>query len=275
MPRVAAARRHDLTDAQWAGLQPVLPTQSCRGRPPRWTKRQIIDGIRWRVRTGIPWRDVPEVYAPLADLVPLVPVLAAGRHLGEGPGRVQASADAGGKIDWTVSVDSNQPRPPARRRRPPRRPPAEGTTRWCCHRARRSWAEPIERRVHHQDAPGLRAGRKTLAVVITGGQRGDSPQFITFLERIKVYRIGGGRPRTRPDLVLADKAYAKPRRPRVRPPPKAAGLDPEQGRRAQGQRIQRRTAARVQPDRLPAAARRGMRHQPTQAAPRHGHPLRL
>ncbi|GHJ53059.1 IS5 family transposase [Nonomuraea sp. TT08I-71] len=50
-------------------------------------------------------------------------------------------------------------------------------------------------------------GRKTLASVGTGGQRGDSPQFITVLERIKVFRIGGGRPSTRPDLVLADEAY--------------------------------------------------------------------
>ncbi|WP_373466887.1 transposase [Streptomyces umbrinus] len=29
------------------------------GRPPTWTRRQLIDGIRWRTRTGAPWRDVP------------------------------------------------------------------------------------------------------------------------------------------------------------------------------------------------------------------------
>jgi len=44
-------------------------------------------------------------------------------------------------------------------------------------------------------------------VVITGGQRGDSPQFAAVLERIRVPRSGPGRPRTRPDRVLADKAY--------------------------------------------------------------------
>ncbi|MFJ9795869.1 transposase [Streptomyces sp. NPDC101145] len=27
------------------------------GRPPVWPKRQLIDGIRWRTRTGAPWRD--------------------------------------------------------------------------------------------------------------------------------------------------------------------------------------------------------------------------
>lgn len=50
-------------------------------------------------------------------------------------------------------------------------------------------------------------GRKPLAMVITGGQRGDSPEFIPVLRKIRVKRVGGGRPRTRPDLVLADKAY--------------------------------------------------------------------
>jgi transposase len=50
-------------------------------------------------------------------------------------------------------------------------------------------------------------GRKPLAMVITGGQRGDSPQFIPVLGKISVKRVGGGRPRTRPDRVLADKAY--------------------------------------------------------------------
>jgi len=52
--------RADLTDAQWAVLEPVLPRG--KGRPPTWTKRQLIDGIRWRTRTGAPWRDVPLAY---------------------------------------------------------------------------------------------------------------------------------------------------------------------------------------------------------------------
>jgi hypothetical protein len=45
-------------------------------------------------------------------------------------------------------------------------------------------------------------------VVLTAGHRGDSPQFTTVLDRIRVPRLGPGRPRTRPDRVLADKAYS-------------------------------------------------------------------
>jgi len=45
-------------------------------------------------------------------------------------------------------------------------------------------------------------------MVITAGQRGDSPQFVPVLEAIRVPRLRGGPDRTRPDRVLADKAYS-------------------------------------------------------------------
>ena len=54
---------------------------------------------------------------------------------------------------------------------------------------------------------GCEQGQKPLSIVLTAGQRGDSPQFVAVLEAIRVPRLCGGRPRTRPDRVLADKAY--------------------------------------------------------------------
>ncbi|MFE6888009.1 transposase [Streptomyces sp. NPDC057694] len=56
--------RGDLTDEQWAVLEPLLPRGTKAGRPPLWPRRQLIDGIRFRVRTGVPWRDVPTEYGP-------------------------------------------------------------------------------------------------------------------------------------------------------------------------------------------------------------------
>ncbi|MFC3495055.1 transposase [Glycomyces rhizosphaerae] len=50
--------RGDLTNGQWARLEPLLPTGKKPGRPQTWTRRQLIDGIRWRTRAGAPWRDV-------------------------------------------------------------------------------------------------------------------------------------------------------------------------------------------------------------------------
>jgi transposase len=46
-------------------------------------------------------------------------------------------------------------------------------------------------------------GQKPLSIMVTAGQRGDSPQFILVLDGIRVPRIGPGRPRCRPDRVRA------------------------------------------------------------------------
>ncbi|WP_305136447.1 transposase [Streptomyces sp. Ncost-T10-10d] len=42
----------------------MLPEGKKPGHPPVWTRRQLIDGIRFRTRTGVPWRDVSERYGP-------------------------------------------------------------------------------------------------------------------------------------------------------------------------------------------------------------------
>ncbi len=63
MATLAVTGRADLTGAQWAVLGPLLP-DGRRGRPPEHAKRKLIDGIRWRVRAGAPWRDVPACYGP-------------------------------------------------------------------------------------------------------------------------------------------------------------------------------------------------------------------
>lgn len=51
-------------------------------------------------------------------------------------------------------------------------------------------------------------GQMPMSIVITAGQRGDSPQFEPVLNQVRVARLGPGRPWTRPDRVRADKAYA-------------------------------------------------------------------
>ncbi|MEU1421739.1 transposase [Kitasatospora sp. NPDC005751] len=55
----------------------------------------------------------------------------------------------------------------------------------------------------------LAAGRRCrpLALVLTAGQAGDSPQFVPVLAKVRV-RLPLGRPRTRPGAVAADKAYS-------------------------------------------------------------------
>lgn len=59
MTSIDASARHDLTDARWALLEPLLPAPPVRGRPRRYPLRAMIDAVRWRTRVGAPWRDVP------------------------------------------------------------------------------------------------------------------------------------------------------------------------------------------------------------------------
>ena len=54
--------RHDLTDTEWALIAPLLPNKP-RGVP-RVDDRRVISGIFYILRTGAPWRDLPERYGP-------------------------------------------------------------------------------------------------------------------------------------------------------------------------------------------------------------------
>ncbi|MCX6462510.1 MAG: IS5 family transposase [Pseudonocardiales bacterium] len=54
--------RHDLTDEEWARLEPLLPSRAPR-RGGRWADhRQVVNGVFWRTRCGSPWRDLPVEY---------------------------------------------------------------------------------------------------------------------------------------------------------------------------------------------------------------------
>lgn len=106
MASVAVTGRADLTDAQWAILEPLVPVGKKPGRPPQWTKRQLIDGIRWRVRVGAPWRDVPAAYGSWQAVYGLFRRWQRSGVWARILSRLQARADAEGLITWDVSVDS-------------------------------------------------------------------------------------------------------------------------------------------------------------------------
>jgi transposase len=58
----AVLSRGDLSEAEWRVLDEILPAvKGRRGRPPL-DRRATVNGILWRLRTGAPWRDVPERY---------------------------------------------------------------------------------------------------------------------------------------------------------------------------------------------------------------------
>lgn len=98
--------RGDLSNEQWAVLEPLLPKGKKSGRPPLWTKRQLINGIRWRTRTGAPWRDVPARYGPWQTVYGLLRRWQRDGTWKRILAQLQASADGQGLITWDVSVDS-------------------------------------------------------------------------------------------------------------------------------------------------------------------------
>lgn len=95
-----------LDDAQWDLIEPLLPPQcSGKGRPMR-EHRQVVEGVIYRYRCGIAWRDLPSSFGPWQTVWK-----RHRRFSGDGTwdkvlAVLLAQADAAGEIDWTVSVDS-------------------------------------------------------------------------------------------------------------------------------------------------------------------------
>jgi transposase len=173
---------------------------------------------------------------------------------------LQAHADAGGRIRWDISVDSTTSRAHqhaagARRDGELQKEPPGGVNDEPADHALGRSRGGLTTKTHL----ACEQGQKPMAMLVTAGQRGDSPQFVPVLEQIRVARPGGGRPRTRPDRVLADKAYTSKRnraylrRRQIKAciPSKA---DQDANRRKKG--IEGRPATHVRPARLPATTRR-------------------
>src|SRR5215204_2625955 len=94
--------RGDLTNEQWARLEPLLPTGKKSGRPPIWSKRQLINGILWRTRTGAPWRDLPARYGKWQTVYSRFRRWQRAGIWDRILAALQAAADARGELDWSL-----------------------------------------------------------------------------------------------------------------------------------------------------------------------------
>jgi transposase len=95
-----------LTDAQWARIEPLMPSsKGQRGRPFR-DHRQVVEGIVYRLRTGTAWRDLPEGFGPWQTVWKRHKRFSVDGTWDRIHARLVAEADAAGEVDWTVSVDS-------------------------------------------------------------------------------------------------------------------------------------------------------------------------
>ena len=58
----------DMTDAEWAVLEPLLPPASHVGRPRKWSLRRIVEAILYLLRGGLPWRMLPPCFPPVSTV---------------------------------------------------------------------------------------------------------------------------------------------------------------------------------------------------------------
>ncbi len=103
--------RGDLSNEQWARLQPFLPPQKPHTGRPAVDHRRIINGILWIDRTGAPWRDLPERYGPWQTVANRFYRWRAAGVWDRIFAAVQQQADAEQQIDWSVQyVDGSSVR---------------------------------------------------------------------------------------------------------------------------------------------------------------------
>ncbi|MGA5124384.1 IS5 family transposase [Streptomyces pseudogriseolus] len=206
--RDRAVGRGELPDAAWDRLECLLPKADGRGRPWR-DHRQVINGVLWRLRTGAPWRDLPERYGPWQTAYERFARWEADGTWGRLLEAVQARDDSTGVLEWTVSVDSTINRAhqhaAGARKRGLSAPdePGDASHSMLGQALGRSRGG-LTTKVHlAADGRGL-----PLAIVVTPGNVNDSTVFDTVLEAVRVPRLSAGRPRRKPETVIADRAYS-------------------------------------------------------------------
>ena len=95
-------RRHELTEAEWVRLAPLLPPQKPASGRPAADHRRILNGILWKLRTGAPWRDLPERYGSWSTVHSRFRRWRLAGVWDRVLAAVQQQADAAGQLDWDV-----------------------------------------------------------------------------------------------------------------------------------------------------------------------------
>jgi transposase len=167
--------RYDLTDFEWRVIEPLLPNKP-RGVP-RVDDRRVLNGIFWVLRSGAPWRDLPERYGPRTTCYNRFVRWRRAGVWDRLMDAITAAYDRDIQMIDSTSIRAHQQAATAKR----------GVDH-CLGRSRGGLTTKIHALVDRQGLP-LRLG-------LTAGQAHDAPAALGLLDRLE--------PRT---IVLADKAY--------------------------------------------------------------------
>lgn len=95
-------KRHEVSEDEWAILEPLLPkSQAKTGRPPR-DLRQMLNGLMWILSTGAPWRDLPERFGPWETVYGYFKMWRTTGVFDAILDALHLRLDRDGKIDWDL-----------------------------------------------------------------------------------------------------------------------------------------------------------------------------
>jgi len=192
--------RYELTDAQFAVLEPYLPPSGTVGHP--WSDhRRVLNGLFWKLRTGAPWRDIPDRYGPYQTIYDRFVWWRRNGTWDRMLAALQVALDAEGQIDWDQwNID--------------------GTHIRASRAAAGAPHDPVDRDEPPDHALGRSVGGFStklhlvaegrgvpLNATVTPGQTHESTQFEAVLQPIAIRRRHTGRVRRHPRRVAGDRAY--------------------------------------------------------------------
>ena len=95
-------KRHEVSEEEWAILDPLLPQSvATTGRPPR-DRRQMLNGILWILSTGSQWRDLAERFGPWQTVYGYFRDWQGGGVFDSILAALHVRLDREGKIDWDL-----------------------------------------------------------------------------------------------------------------------------------------------------------------------------
>ena len=130
-------RRYELTDEEWAMIEPLIPPPAHTGRPRR-APREMWNALFWVLRSGAPWRDLPERFGPWESAYSHFNTWRRGGVFERVLEALQVRLDAEGHIDWDLwcvdgsSVRASKAAAGAGKRGAPKNP---ATTLWAARAA--------------------------------------------------------------------------------------------------------------------------------------------
>jgi transposase len=197
--------RGDLTDVQWWHLAPHLPPEKPWTGHPNAPHRRIINGILWILRTGAPWRDLPERFGPVGTVSSRFYRWRASGVWRRILATLQSGAEERAEVDWDLHfvdatvIRAHQHTAGARR---DGAAGSEAQAREALGRSQGGFSTKLHLRAEGNGRP--------ITAVLTGGERHEQIALEALLDQGAIRHSAGGRPRLRPRRVAGDKGYSSP-----------------------------------------------------------------